>query len=204
HAAHTLHRDLKPSNVLVAADGRLVLLDFGLSIEWRGRAEAGLPIVGTRRYMAPEQMLSGTVTPASDCYAMGVLLYELLTGRAPYAGDFAEMARAKLRGDAPPLRSVVGGVPAELDELASALLLPPPAGGSDTRAPRRIVPPRTTSSSAAPESSPPCATRSRARGPPRSAPSRCAGRRASANPRWCATSSPAFPPARPPCCRAGA
>ena len=87
HDVGKVHRDVKPSNILVTADGRVVLVDFGLVAELdAARQSLGGGIVGTVEYMAPEQALSGEVSPAADWYGLGVVLFEALTGALPYAG----------------------------------------------------------------------------------------------------------------------
>src|SRR5262245_26424529 len=82
HDAHKVHRDVKPSNILVTADERLVLLDFGLV------ADAFLELAprahGTIGFMAPEQLTGASIGPAADWYAVGVTLYQALTGRRPF------------------------------------------------------------------------------------------------------------------------
>src|SRR5437660_9963295 len=88
HSHDIVHRDLKPGNVWLTADGRAKLGDFGLAIA-RDRTrltQAGM-MVGTVSYMPPEQATGGEVTPRSDLYSLGAMLYELMTGRPPFLGD---------------------------------------------------------------------------------------------------------------------
>ena len=107
HGAGKLHRDIKPSNVLVTPEGRLVILDFGLTVDVRADREEDRVTtrhVGTPVYMAPEQLDGYEGTRASDWYAVGVMLYEALAGHPPYRGESVrEMTRAKLEQDPPPL-----------------------------------------------------------------------------------------------------
>ena len=107
HGQHIIHRDLKPSNVMVTSDGHLVVLDFGLAL---GQDSTGFThslsiatISGTPRYMAPEQAAGEQATPASDWYAVGVMLYEALSGVPPFSGPLLQVLQDKQRRDAPPL-----------------------------------------------------------------------------------------------------
>jgi serine/threonine protein kinase len=92
HEAGKVHRDVKPSNTLVETSGRVVLLDFGLLIDTSVAAEHGL--AGTPDYMAPEQVW-GRVGAAADWYALGVMLYESLTGNLPFRGSAASVLHYK-------------------------------------------------------------------------------------------------------------
>lgn len=127
HAAGKLHRDLKPSNVLVTADGRVVVLDFGLAIEpelagiRNTITEPGL--MGTPAYMAPEQFAGAAASSASDLYAFGVMLFEALTGRLPFHGRPHELQRR----EAPLASTLAGDLPADLCALCAEILRSDPA-----------------------------------------------------------------------------
>ena len=108
HANSIVHRDVKPSNVLVTGEGRVVLLDLGLALDTRPAVttSADADVVGTVAYMAPEQAQSGKVGPAADWYALGVVLYEALTGTLPHGGGSAlEVLMNKLQTAPPPPRA---------------------------------------------------------------------------------------------------
>jgi serine/threonine protein kinase len=122
HAAGMVHRDVKPSNVLVTRDGRVVILDFGLVADAREGATTLLAAAGTPAYMAPEQAASGEVGPAADWYAVGVLLYEALTGRVPFSGPSLEVLIRKQSEVPIPPSALGAGVPPDLDALCVALL----------------------------------------------------------------------------------
>jgi predicted ATPase len=116
HEAGQIHRDVKPSNVLVTPEGRVVLLDFGVTTGF-GTSEG---IIGTPAYMAPEQILGEELTPATDWYAVGAMLYASLSGEVPFEGEVAEILQAKLDED---VRSKLGAdTPDDLRLLCLALL----------------------------------------------------------------------------------
>ncbi len=107
HRARVVHRDLKPSNVMVDRDGRARLLDFGIARELDRPAGVTAPegAVGTPLYMAPEQVVARELTPATDVYAFGCVLYQLLTGAAPFTGPAGRVMMQHLRdAPAPPSR----------------------------------------------------------------------------------------------------
>lgn len=125
HDEGIVHRDLKPSNLLIDSHGHLVLLDFGLVTELQNLASQTLSIgtkhfAGTPRYAAPEQA-SGQRAPAVDWYAVGVMLYEALTGEVPFKGSGIELMIAKQTKD-PPVLSQRDEIPKDLAELTDALL----------------------------------------------------------------------------------
>jgi eukaryotic-like serine/threonine-protein kinase len=129
HAAGKLHRDIKPSNVMVTQEGRVVLLDFGVvgdqqasRHEPRGEDQ----ILGTPAYMAPEQACGVAPAMAADWYAVGVIVYEALTGRLPFDGSPHEILFGKQGNHAAPPSDLVPGVPADLDALCLDLLHPDP------------------------------------------------------------------------------
>ena len=129
HATGHLHRDLKPANVLVARDGGLVIVDFGLVGDFS--SAGALPVVGTASHMAPEQARGEPATAASDWYAVGTIVYEALTGRIPIDGDSAEVLLRKRRAEVPRLFIDGGPWPEDLVELCRGLLSPDPASRPD-------------------------------------------------------------------------
>lgn len=125
HRAGQLHRDLKPGNVMVTPAGRAVILDFGLVAEADQDYTEGTmtdQIAGSAAYMAPEQAVGIRLTEAADWYAVGVMLYEALTGEWPFTGHVYRMLRAKQELDPVPPRVLVPDCPEDLNELCMALL----------------------------------------------------------------------------------
>jgi WD40 repeat protein len=121
HYAHQhglLHRDLKPGNILLHGKGHPYVADFGLVMRIDEAGGAGPP-VGTAPYMAPEQTLEGvTLSTAVDVYGLGAILYELLTGRPPFAGCSTAEILEQVRGRSPePPSQIVPGAPHDLEQI---------------------------------------------------------------------------------------
>jgi hypothetical protein len=128
HSAGKIHRDVKPSNIQVTSDGRVVLLDFGLVAELERRQGSDGMIVGTVAYMAPEQCAGDVhLTAAADWYAVGVVLFQALTGRLPFEGVPTRILFEKQTEPAPRPSLLVQHVPRDLDELCADLLERDPA-----------------------------------------------------------------------------
>ena len=105
HAQSIVHRDVKPANILIAADGQIKVGDFGVARLAQASSDGGAgTIVGTPRYMAPEQARGRRTTPATDVYSAGIVLYEMLAGRPPFTERSAvELALRHLRDRPAPL-----------------------------------------------------------------------------------------------------
>ncbi|MFL6128275.1 MAG: protein kinase domain-containing protein, partial [Mycobacteriales bacterium] len=120
HRAGLVHRDVKPENVLIAPDGTVKVVDFGLARAVAAPStstQAGV-VLGTVAYVAPEQVTRGAADPRTDVYSAGILLFELLTGGPPYAGDSAiAVAYRHVHDDVPPPSSRAPGIAPALDEL---------------------------------------------------------------------------------------
>jgi len=132
HACGLLHLDLKPANVLVERGGRVVILDFGL-VRALDAGDDAHPWVGTPTHMAPEQARGGALTPACDWYAVGVILFEALTGRLPFPGGVDEVLRAEGPVSAPDPRQWAPDAPSTLCDLCVALLAMDPEWRADGR-----------------------------------------------------------------------
>src|SRR5437762_1764119 len=124
HAEGVIHRDLKPQNIMRDPHGRIVVMDFGLarSLEAPGMTQTGA-LVGTLEYMSPEQALGAELDQRSDLFAVGLIFYELLTGKAPYKADTAIASLMKRTHErAIPASEVDNSVPVSLSTIVSRCL----------------------------------------------------------------------------------
>ncbi len=118
HDRGVIHRDVKPSNVRVASDGRVKIMDFGIARLQSADATGSGAILGTPTYMAPEQITNGAITPATDVFAVGCLLYELLTYQKPFEGESVHgVLYQVLTTDPRPLRTTAPSMPASLERV---------------------------------------------------------------------------------------
>ncbi len=131
HGAGLLHRDIKAQNVMVADDGRLLLMDFGAGYELAKGSEGS--VAGTPFYLAPEVLFGGAPTTGSDIYSIGVLLYHLVTGAFPVrASTLAELRRAHAQRERIDLPSRGGGLPPRLARVIKTAIEPEPHLRYDT------------------------------------------------------------------------
>ena len=123
HFAHqrgVIHRDVKPSNVRVMPDGRVKIMDFGIARLQSGDATGSGAIVGTPTYMAPEQITNGAITAGTDVFAVGCMLYELLTFQRPFEAESVHgVLYQVLTTDPRPLRTVAPSIPAALERVVA-------------------------------------------------------------------------------------
>ena len=119
HRIGVLHRDLKPENVIVGNDGKPLLMDFGIAVETKlGTGTQGDTVPGTPQFLAPELLEGEAPGPRTDVYAMGVLLFEMFTGRVPFDDtDTARLVRRVLSEKAPRIESLRPDLPPELRDI---------------------------------------------------------------------------------------
>src|ERR687883_493950 len=120
HTAGIVHRDVKPENVLLTDDGRVKVADFGLARAASALTSTSGVLMGTAAYMAPELIADGVADARGDVYAVGVMIFEMVTGRQPFSGDVPlRVAYRHVHEDVPPPSSVVGQLPEPLDILVT-------------------------------------------------------------------------------------
>jgi serine/threonine-protein kinase len=125
HRARIVHRDIKPGNVLLDPEGRILLTDFGIAkaLQQTDDITSDNVLMGTAKYLSPEQVLGLPVDSRADLYSLGVVLYECLAGQPPFLGDTdVTTAMARLQRDPVPVRKLRPGVPRGLDDLIARLL----------------------------------------------------------------------------------
>lgn len=124
HKTGLVHRDIKPANIMMADDDRILVADFGIAKAGTdGDLTATGTLLGTAKYLAPEQVTGGGIDPRSDLYALGVVMYESLTGSAPFkANTDAATALARLHSPAPDVRSVRPNVAPALASVVARLM----------------------------------------------------------------------------------
>ena len=124
HRAGLVHRDVKPANILITPARRVLLTDFGIAVAANRTSDltGENTVLGTAKYLSPEQVMGLPTGPESDLYSLGIVLYECLSGRVPFTGDTSiEIAHARVNQDPQPLRTLRTGLPRALDDLIERL-----------------------------------------------------------------------------------
>src|SRR5437773_1492389 len=137
HETGIVHRDIKPENIMLRPDGYLKVLDFGIAKLAEEELPAAMPrdealllvetnlgaVLGTVRYMSPEQACGEHVDQSTDIWSLGVVLYEMVTGHAPFTGDTPrEVMFSILEKEQPPLTHYIARAPAEVQQLIRTAL----------------------------------------------------------------------------------
>ena len=119
HRQGIVHRDVKPSNIMISRDGLVKLTDFGLALDLHGASsdQIAQPFSGTPAYMAPEQIDGAEIDARTDIYSLGIMAYELITGRQPFTGPIHRVLQAHREEPVPPLSVSRVGLPTDLEEV---------------------------------------------------------------------------------------
>ncbi|HED24590.1 MAG TPA: serine/threonine-protein kinase [Firmicutes bacterium] len=119
HAAGMVHRDIKPQNILFSRDGKVKVTDFGIAIAGDGvTVTVGDQIVGSVQYISPEQARGGIAVKQSDLYSLGIVLYEMVTGKVPFTGESpVALAMKHVQEEIVPPRRLASGIPKDLEQV---------------------------------------------------------------------------------------
>ena len=131
HAAGLVHRDIKPANILIGSNGQVKVADFGIARAMNSPTESNLTqagaVMGTATYFSPEQAQGAQPDPRSDLYSLGIVMYEMVAGRPPFAGDNPVAIAYKQVHDHPqPLNQIVADVPRPYEAIVAKLLAKDP------------------------------------------------------------------------------
>jgi serine/threonine-protein kinase len=127
HSQGIVHRDLKPANILLTKDHDPKISDFGIAkMSQSSQLTQVGSVLGSPRYMSPEQCSGGAVDTRTDIYAMGITLYELLAGKVPFEGDTSSVMARQIVEQPSPLSEACDGIPADLEDLISQMLAKSP------------------------------------------------------------------------------
>jgi len=128
HKRGVIHRDIKPSNIMLTRDNDVRIVDFGIALLRDAEVSRIEGIAGSPSYMSPEQVESADITPASDIYSLGAVMYEMLTGFRPFrASTLSRLLNQIVYATPPPLHALRDGIPDELEQVVMAALAKAPA-----------------------------------------------------------------------------
>lgn len=123
HRQGVIHRDIKPSNIIVSAKGEVKITDFSIAMVEASESTQPVGLIGSVRYMSPEQLREETLTPQTDIFSLGVVMYELLAGVSPFPGESTHAVIYKIINEAPvPLSQNRRGIPEDLESIITRAL----------------------------------------------------------------------------------